>query len=268
MSVTFTKLFSSITESTVWCEPDSTRIVWITMLAMADSKGRIWASIPGLANRARVTVEQVENAILTFKSPDRYSRTPDYEGRRVEDIEGGWRLLNHEKYRGIRDEESIKESKRRYINERRKAEREARGVEEKILQSNAVDLGRDNADADTDTDKSKPKVKGVGATASRLPADWTPSHADIAYCQKQRPDLVIERVAENFRDYWTAKAGAAARKVDWAATWRTWVRNEKDARQAPSSQFKSEKQRNMEATTRAIYGTPAPTEKLITGETL
>ena len=150
MSVIFTKLFASITESTVWCEPDSTRIVWITMLAMADSKGRVWASIPGLANRARVTVQQVENALITFKSPDHYSRTPDNEGRRVEDIDGGWRLLNHEKYRSIRDEESIKESKRRYINERRKAEKEA----EKILHVENVDRGRYNAEAEADKTKS------------------------------------------------------------------------------------------------------------------
>jgi hypothetical protein len=49
MSVTFTKLFSSITESTVWDEPDRVRLVWITMLAMADKHGRVWASVPGLA---------------------------------------------------------------------------------------------------------------------------------------------------------------------------------------------------------------------------
>ena len=168
MSVTFTKLFASITESTVWCEPDSTRIVWITMLAMADCKGRVWASIPGLANRARVTVQQVENALITFKSPDHYSRTPDNEGRRVEDIDGGWRLLNHEKYRGIRDEESIKESKRRYINERRKAEKAVENVEPEILQSNSVELCRYNADtyteADTDKTKTTPIVNPVGLT--------------------------------------------------------------------------------------------------------
>lgn len=233
MSVTFTKLFASITESTVWCEPDSTRIVWITMLAMADSKGRVWASIPGLANRARVTVQQVENALITFKSPDHYSRTPDNEGRRVEDIDGGWRLLNHEKYRGIRDEESIKESKRRYINERRKAEKSVENVEQKILQSNSVELCRYNAEADTEayTDKTKPKVKSVGASATRLPADWTPSDAEIDYCKTQRPDLIVEKVVENFSDYWHAKGGAAARKVDWSATWRSWVRNEKAVNQ-------------------------------------
>jgi len=65
------------------------------------------------------------------------------------------------------------------------------------------------------------------ARASRLPSDWKPSDKDIAYCREQRPELDPERVAENFRDYWHAKAGVDARKADWPATWRTWVRNER-----------------------------------------
>lgn len=151
MSVTFTKLFSSITESTIWCEPDTTRLAWITMLAMADRQGRVWASIPGLANRARISVDAARAAIAAFLGPDPDSRTPENEGRRIEPIDGGWRLLNHEKYRTIRDEESVKESKRRYINARRERERNAaktaQDVEGKI---STVERGRDNAEADTD----------------------------------------------------------------------------------------------------------------------
>lgn len=105
MSMAFTKLFSSITESTVWCEPDGTRLVWITMLAMADKRGRIWASIPGLANRARVPMAATEIAITCFLSPDPYSRTEGNDGRRIEKIDGGWRLINYDKYRDVRDEE-------------------------------------------------------------------------------------------------------------------------------------------------------------------
>ena len=75
--------------------------------------------------------------------------------------------------------------------------------------------------------KSKPKVKSVGASATRLPADWKPSDEEINYCKTQRPDLILEKVVENFSDYWHAKGGASARKVDWSATWRSWVRNEK-----------------------------------------
>lgn len=156
MSRTFTKLFSSITESTIWCESDQTRIVWIAMLAMADHAGRVWSSIPGLANRARVPLEAVESALETFMSPDPYSRTADFEGRRIEPIDGGWRLLNHAKYRAIRDEESIKESKRRYINERRAAEK-AEGVEKSRTVSNAVDRRRANAEADTEAEAEKSK---------------------------------------------------------------------------------------------------------------
>lgn len=124
MSMTFTKLFNSITESTIWTEPASTRLVWITMLAMADHAGRVHASIPGLANRAVVPVQDCQIAIDTLLAPDRYSRTPDNEGRRVEPIDGGWRLLNYRKYRDLIDEESVKESKRKYINNRRKKERQ------------------------------------------------------------------------------------------------------------------------------------------------
>lgn len=221
MSVTFTKLFASITESTVWCEPDSTRIVWITMLAMADCKGRVWASIPGLANRARVTVQQVENALITFKSPDHYSRTPDNEGRRVEDIDGGWRLLNHEKYRGIRDEESIKESKRRYINERRKAEKSVENVEPEILQSNSVELCRYNADAYTEayTDKTKstPIVNPNGLTPVDKPKNGI-------NCPHQK---LLDLYHTECKSLAKVARWSEQRKAAMASLWKTVIREEK-----------------------------------------
>lgn len=101
MSSTFTKLFSSITESTIWFEPDTTRLVWITLLAMADQNGHVDGSVPGLAHRARVTVEACEAALATLLAPDKYSRTPDKDGRRIEPVSGGWCLLNYLKYREV-----------------------------------------------------------------------------------------------------------------------------------------------------------------------
>lgn len=64
-------------------------------------------------------------------------------------------------------------------------------------------------------------------TASRLPADWMPNDEQIEYCKTKRPDLQWQQVAENFRDYWVSAPGVKGRKADWSATWRTWVRNEK-----------------------------------------
>lgn len=128
MSITFTKLFSSITESTIWAEPDHIRIAWITMLAMADRKGRVWSSLPGLANRARISIDQAKESIDRFLAPDEHSRTEDNDGRRICKIDGGWRLLNYEKYRAIKDDEAVLHSKRNYINGRRLAENIAEDV--------------------------------------------------------------------------------------------------------------------------------------------
>ena len=79
------------------------------MLAMADKHGRVFASIPGLAKDAVVSIEAARQAIALFLAPDPDSRTKTHEGRRIEEIDGGWRLLNHAKYRAIRDEEDRRE---------------------------------------------------------------------------------------------------------------------------------------------------------------
>ena len=133
------------------------------MLAMADSRGRVWGSIPGLANRARVSVEDCRSAIKFFMEPDSDSRTKEHEGRRIEEIDGGWRLLNHGKYRAIRDEESIKESKRKYINTRRAIERNVENV----------DRSRDIAEAYTEAEaKIKTKPSAPSALDVRFQAFW------------------------------------------------------------------------------------------------
>lgn len=201
MSFTFTKLFSSITESTVWCEPDPVRIVWITMLAMSDRQGRVWASIPGLANRARVSIADCQVAIDKFLAPDPYSRTPDHEGRRIEPIDGGWQLINHSKYVGQRDEESRRTYQREWLRKRRQ-------------NVSTIDPSRPpstHADADIDTDKKKRARK----RASRVPEDFEP---DKSYAKTQIPDLDVDREIQKFRD-WEFKTP----RSDWPATWRTWI---------------------------------------------
>lgn len=105
----YTKLFSSILTSTIWREDKATKVVWITMLALADKNGEVQGSIPGLAHLAGVTTEECEVAIKKFLSPDKHSRTKDDGGRRVEEIDGGWSILNYEKYRRMASLDEAKE---------------------------------------------------------------------------------------------------------------------------------------------------------------
>jgi len=41
------------------------------------------------------------------------------------------------------------------------------------------------------------------------------------------PFAAVLNQAEQFHDYWLAKSGKDATKVDWLATWRSWIRNHK-----------------------------------------
>jgi len=99
----FTKLFSTIITSSIWQEDNVTRIVWITMLALADAQGKVDAAVPGLASAARIDLDECERALTILLNPDKYSRTKDFEGRRIEVCDGGWIILNYTKYREQRD---------------------------------------------------------------------------------------------------------------------------------------------------------------------
>lgn len=92
------KLFGGLVYSTVWRESHHVRIVWITMLALAERDGVVNASVVGLADAARVTLEECEEALEILRQPDPLSRTQSHEGRRLCDLECGWRLLNYERH--------------------------------------------------------------------------------------------------------------------------------------------------------------------------
>lgn len=121
---TYTKLFSSIIDSTVWRESKETKIVWITMLAKSDKGGVVEASLPGLADAAKVSLDECIAALRVLSSPDEYSRTKTHDGRRIAEIDGGWQILNHGKYRDKMGKEERAEYQRNWMQEHRKRKKE------------------------------------------------------------------------------------------------------------------------------------------------
>jgi hypothetical protein len=57
------------------------------------------------------------------------------------------------------------------------------------------------------------------AKAYRLPPDWEPNSADLAFAGGFEVDCALER--DKFRDHWIA---TGIRRVSWSATWRNWIR--------------------------------------------
>lgn len=68
---------------------------------MANNEGMVAASVPGLADFAKITLEECEEGLRRLMMPDEYSRSPEHEGKRIAKVDGGWVLLNHGKYRAM-----------------------------------------------------------------------------------------------------------------------------------------------------------------------
>jgi|GEM_PF-5193541 len=95
----FAKLFGSIVTSSIWCQDHKVLRIWIAMLATCDSDGIVEGSVPGFASLCRVSIDDLEIALEVLTGPDPHSRTPDNEGRRVQVVPGGWKILNYKIYR-------------------------------------------------------------------------------------------------------------------------------------------------------------------------
>lgn len=93
------------------------------MLALADRDGVVYGSIPGLAASAHISLGECEDALKRFQEPDKYSSTKDFDGRRIEETIGGWRLLNYQKYRELQSIEDVREKARIRVQNHRERKR-------------------------------------------------------------------------------------------------------------------------------------------------
>jgi len=145
----YVKLYGSILQSSLWVGSDpAVKVVWITMLATADQYGVVNASVPGLAHAACVTVEDARRALATFLAPDEDSRTKEHDGRRIEEIDGGWRLLNYQKYREMQTAKQRQDAER----QRRHRSQDAPRKRDMSRKSRRVAL---SASSSSDAEKKK-----------------------------------------------------------------------------------------------------------------
>lgn len=175
----YTKLFSSIVTSTIWREDDKTRIVWITLLAIKNRHGQVAGSIPGLAALANVSIADCETALAKLRGPDTYSRSREFDGRRIENVEGGWQILNHGKYRDAMSQDERRAYQAEWQKKYRKRQKEVDAAVDAAVDSVESTLTHADTEADTeaDTNAGTPPDRALSewvVSISRMyPSQWT-----------------------------------------------------------------------------------------------
>lgn len=114
----YVKLFGSILDSSIWSSDLATRVVWITMLAMADEFGIVYASVTGLARRAQVSIPECRRALQILSASDEDDRSGVRGGQRIEELQGAWQLINYAKYRELRSHKQVVDAARQARNRR------------------------------------------------------------------------------------------------------------------------------------------------------
>jgi len=212
----YTKLFSSITDSTIWREDDHVRLVWITMLAMTDKFGHVTSSVPGLADRARVTIEKTVDALRVLSSPDEWSRSAENDGRRIRAIGGGWMLLNYVKYSKIRNLDERREYMRKYMQAYRKHPVNNVNSSKPQLAHTDVDLNQTKAEKGSKAETIKNKISNTSEVVTSNSGD-----VELAVCEiaKLHPKIADSNNLSQEVQHAIASAVARhGRDLVWAGT--------------------------------------------------
>lgn len=86
-----------------------------------------------------------------------------------------------------------------------------------------------DTDTDTDTDTTPPKGGVARKRASRIAEDFRVTPEMHLWAKAKAPGIDLGIETEKFINFWIAKSGKDATKLDWAATWRNWILNARPA---------------------------------------
>ena len=181
----YTKLFGSILDSSVWREPPLTRLVWLTLLAMADRDGIVEASVVGIADRARVSEEATQEALACFLDVDPRSKNPANDGRRIERVPEGYRLLNYEFYRAKMSAEEMRA--KNADRQRRYRERQASVTGDVTSRPVTTVPGSNGSEAESDQ-KQKAKAEAKAEKREKAPAapPAAPPNLVAIFCEEYK----------------------------------------------------------------------------------
>jgi hypothetical protein len=72
--------------------------------------------------------------------------------------------------------------------------------------------------------RAEEKPRATAKKGTRLPDGWVPPREVIEQMRAECPAIDLQSEHRKFVDYWIARTGQGATKLDWAATWRNWIR--------------------------------------------
>lgn len=162
------------------------------LIVLANEDGVVDMTAEAIARRTSIPIAIITAGLEHLSKPDPYTRTPGEDGRRIVLLDDhrpwGWRLVNHAKYRALRDLEQKREADRVRIAEKRAAEKALRDKDVATVSREVANVAHTDTDTDADT-------KSKRAIAPRAAAHGAGLNGHDLVNEAQDP--VVERIPLN-----------------------------------------------------------------------
>lgn len=257
----YVKMFTQIFDSSI-ADDYQVRHVFEDICKLADVDGVVDMTPEAIASRTRVPLKIVNTSLAKLAAPDPRSRSPEEEGRRIVLIDShrdwGWRIVNYEHYRQLRDDDARRSYFRDYMRQYR-AKKKADGVINSKQMLNDVNHGKPpstHAEAESEAEVlqtvsersvvSRDGVKAFESFWSEYPKKSSRMDAEHAFVESgalNHMDDVLHALAMQKRsDEWRRDNGRYIPKPS------TWLRDRRWEDQPLQNNSAAEKfRREMEA---------------------
>ena len=201
------KIFDTIYNGTLYGHWEAL-VTMQQFIVLADADGVVDMTPMAISARTSIPREIIDKGIKILEAPDKFTRTPGSDGRRLELIDEhrpwGWVLVNYEHYKSLRDSDTVRAQTKERV-------RKHRAKKKDVTLGNAP---KRHIDIDIDIDKPYRATK-------RVPQRWDLSDHGGQFATESGMDAETTSCElAAFRDH----EFKTARK-DWDACWRTWCRN-------------------------------------------
>lgn len=123
----YAPMFSQIADSSLWEEPYHVRILFVTMMAKKQADHVVYADEYRLKKWSNLySMEEVMDALDILSSPDPKRPGQQFDGRRIQKVDGGWLVLNGEYYEELMQIVNERCRKARWAREQRRKAKEAK----------------------------------------------------------------------------------------------------------------------------------------------
>lgn len=139
------------------------------MIVLADADGTVDMTSQAISAITSIPLEIIEAGLKVLAGPDPYSRTPGSEGRRIEPIDAhrpwGWVIVNHAKYRGLHDTNTLRAQTRERVRRHREQKREQQAGNADVTLGN---VGKRHTEAEANTD-AEPSLADARVSKPAVP---------------------------------------------------------------------------------------------------